>query len=665
MTFWKIASGACCTAIAFASQALQAGTAEETAAKFALRPVVLDVSLSPSGDKISYIAPQGDRGEILYVIDLAGTAQPVAVIANSEENTDLDECDWATDTHLVCSLYFIRQDGNLLLGYDRTMSVSAVDGAARLMSQQTNSRMLRVTQDGGSVVALDVPGEKNQILMTRDWVKERSIGTRASNDREGLGVDSIDVTTGKRQIKVHPDVDAERYIADQFGEVRLKMRHARDRSTGVYKEDRTYYYRPKGSSEWKMLSKETLQPGGGNTGFVPVAVDSELDIAYGFGSKNGYDAIYKVSLANPAVPELVSAKDGIEVDSLIRVGRQRRVVGVSFATERRNIDYFDPVFRKLSSGLAAALPGKPLVNIVDASADENKLLIIAASDVDPGTVYLLDRKTNQMEPLLDMRSHMDASAMAEMKPVNFTASDGTQIPGYLTLPKGSTGKGLKAIVLPHGGPSARDEWGFDWLVQFFAARGYAVLQPNFRGSAGYGEAWFGRNGFQDWKVAIGDVNDAGRWLVKQGIADPTKLAIVGWSYGGYAALQSQVLDPDLFKAVVAIAPVTDLAKMREHATYFTNSRLVRGFLGEGAHVREGSPAQNASVMKAPVLLFHGTLDQNVVVDQSRFMEKRLKEVGKAVTYVEFDGLDHQLEESKARFKMLSDIDKFLDTNLGG
>jgi dipeptidyl aminopeptidase/acylaminoacyl peptidase len=251
--------------------------------------------------------------------------------------------------------------------------------------------------------------------------------------------------------------------------------------------------------------------------------------------------------------------------------------------------------------------------------------------------------------------------MGAMKPVSFPAADGTQIPGYLTLPPGSNGKGLPSIVLPHGGPSARDEWGFDWLVQFFVARGYAVLQPNFRGSAGYGSAWFGRNGFQAWKTAVGDVNDAGRWLVSQGIADASKLAIVGWSYGGYAALQSQAVDPSLYKAVVAIAPVTDLEQLRQDARPYTSYSLVDRFIGRGDHVRAGSPAQQVGSFAAPVLLFHGTLDQNVAVIHSRKMADRLKTAGKTVNYTEFDGLDHGLADSLARTNMLKEMDSFLSS----
>lgn len=230
--------------------------------------------------------------------------------------------------------------------------------------------------------------------------------------------------------------------------------------------------------------------------------------------------------------------------------------------------------------------------------------------------------------------------------------------------RNSDGKNLPAIVLPHGGPGARDEWGFDWLSQFYAARGFAVLQPNFRGSAGYGDAWFQKNGFQSWRTAVGDVNDAGKWLQREGIAAPGKLAIVGWSYGGYAALQSAVLDPDLFKAIVAIAPVTDLDELRDEAKYFTNFKQVDAFIGKGPHVKEGSPARNAERIKAPVLLFHGDKDLNVGVAESRLMASRLKAAGKQVDYVEFDGLDHQLADDAARTRMLHGSDAFLRQALG-
>jgi dipeptidyl aminopeptidase/acylaminoacyl peptidase len=217
--------------------------------------------------------------------------------------------------------------------------------------------------------------------------------------------------------------------------------------------------------------------------------------------------------------------------------------------------------------------------------------------------------------------------------------------------------------MPHGGPASRDYWGFHWLAQFFANRGYAVLQPEYRGSRGYGDAWSERGGFQSWPTAIGDVLAGGRWLVAQG-TDPGKLAIVGWSYGGYAALQSAVVDPDLFKAVIAIAPVTDLSFLKEEHRHFGDFELVSKFVGSGASMHEGSPIEHAERFKAPVLLFHGGRDFNVSIEESRRMAARLKAARRDCELITWEPLDHQLEDSAARTQMLRRSDEFLRKALG-
>lgn len=648
---------------AVAPVSAQDSEVEAVAAVFGARETVLDISLSPSGTKLAFIAAGPEHTELLNVIDLAGDAKINRIAANSEIGGDLDWCEWADDTRLVCQISGMaeRTDG-LLLPFDRLFSIDADGGNVQELSKRQSSRALGFAQQGGDVLALDVGGEQGQILMSREVVEESSIGTRLAQRDSGLAVDLVDAATGKRRMRERPDPAAQRYVADEVGQVRIKVR-ARFDSSGRLTGEYDYFFRLPDSSSWKALDKLTIE-GEPVPRFSPLSVDSKRNVAVGFVTIGGYDAIAEFLLDGSGVGKVLMARDDVDVDALIRIGRKRRVVGASYATEKRAIAYFSPELDKLATDLAMALPDQPLINIVGASSDEQQLLLIASSDTQPGQVYLFDKGKRTLEPVLPVRAEIGDRALGRMQPVTYPAADGTQIPGYLTLPPGSDGKNLPAIVMPHGGPSARDEWGFDWLVQFFTARGYAVLQPNYRGSSGYGADWYGRNGFKAWDVAIGDVNDAGRWLVSEGIARPDQLAIAGWSYGGYAALQSQVLDPALFKAVVAIAPVTDLAYLADDKRGYTSFRLVRDFIGQGPHVEAGSPRRHADKFAAPVALFHGTRDLNVDVRHSQAMDKALKNAGKPVIYHEYEDLQHGLGDSKARTDMLATIGRFLDEALG-
>ena len=627
---------------------------------FGFRESVLDISLSPSGNKIAYIAAGPGHSEILNVIDLAGDAVPRPLIANSEVNTDLDWCEWATETRMVCQFSGMAGD-RVLVPFDRLFAIDADGGNVMELSKRDSARAVRAAQSGGDVLALDVGGDPGQILMTRQYVPD-SGGTLLRNLVSGFGVDLVDVVTGKRRVQERPIEDATRFVADETGRIRVKVHSLRDNNGRLTGENR-YYYRTADRDDWQLFNRLTID-GQPIESFVPFSVNTSANLAFGFVVRDGYDAIAQFALDGSGEGKLLMARSDVDVDALIRIGRQRRVVGASYATEKREIAYFDPALAKLARDLAKALPDQPIINIVGASADENRLLMIASSDTQPGMVYLFDKAARTLEPLLQVRQLLAEKPLGTMRPVTYPARDGTMIPAYLTLPPGSDGKNLSAIVMPHGGPSARDEWGFDWLVQFFTSRGFAVLQPNYRGSSGYGEAWYGRNGFKAWEVAIGDVNDAGHWLVNEGIAAPDQLAIVGWSYGGYAALQSQVLDPALFKAVAAIAPVTDLNYIIEDARNYTNFGLVRDFIGQGPHVSAGSPRRHADRFAAPVALFHGTRDLNVDVRHSQAMEKALKAAGKPVIYREYPDLQHDLGDSNVRMGMLQEIGGFLDEALG-
>lgn len=358
---------------------------------------------------------------------------------------------------------------------------------------------------------------------------------------------------------------------------------------------------------------------------IPIAIDAGINSAYVKKKLDGRMALYRVKLDGSMATELVYKSDKVDIDDVVRIGRGASVIGVTYAEEQRSVIYFDDTYRMLATALGKAIPNLPMIGFLGSSADNSKLLVRASSDADPGRYYVFDKTARKLNEILLARPALENVALASVRSITYPAGDGTPIPAYLTLPPGkSDAHNLPAVVLPHGGPSARDEWGFDWLAQFLAHQGYAVLQPNYRGSAGFGDSWLQENGFKSWRTSIGDVTAAAHWLASEGIADPQRMAIVGWSYGGYAALQAGVLEPALFKALVAIAPVTDLKMLKSDARDYTNARIVAEEIGDGAHITEGSPLQNVERIAAPVMMFHGDMDLNVGVQQSRKMDAKLR-----------------------------------------
>jgi acetyl esterase/lipase len=649
-------------ALAFLPFLAHAAASFDAAAAFGARPSVGDLSLSPDGMNVAYVAPTAGQGSALKVLSLAQGASPRLIASTSGKPDRLGGCHWVANDRLICTIYGVVNASVGAAAYSRVIAVN-IDGTnVKILTTQENLHSRGVSLGGGSVIDW-LPDEDGAALMSRWYLPDDHVGSHLGSSKVGLGVDWLNTRTLASRSVITPFDQAVEYLSDGRGTVRvmgIETRHGG--ADGYVSGDFKYSYRRQGSQEWEKLSEVV---GEEHNGFEPYAVDHDRNLVYGYKKKDGRRALYSVALDGSLREELVYARPDVDVADLVRIGRRNRVVGVTYDTAFPQSVLFDPELEKLLSSISKALPLQPLLRIVDSNADESKLLILASSDQDPGVYYLFDRKSHQLDTFLVVRSELEDVKLAAVKPITYPAKDGTLIPGYLTLPPGvETPKDLPAIVLPHGGPDARDVWGFDWLAQFYAARGFVVLQPNFRGSTGYGDDWFKKNGFRSWPTAIGDVLDAGRWLVAQGIANPSKLAVVGWSYGGYAALQSAVVDAGLFKAVVAIAPVTDLPELKEEHREWDDFALVSRQVGDGPHVREGSPALNAAKIKVPVLLFHGAMDRNVLIRQSREMADHLAAAGIPHELVTWPDLDHYLEDSAARSDMLRKSDAFLRRSMG-
>ena len=629
---------------------------KDNAARFGALESILDVSLSPDGNRLAFIDQSGKRKRGLYVVDTSEGAVPRQILSSDGgEGGNLSWCGWVTNARLACQTFTRGNVAGDIMAATNIIAIDAAGGNLRVLSNRRSSRSLYADFRGGSVIDWSA-SDNGSLLMTRSYVPENDTGTRIASRAEGLGVDRIDSVTGAARRVETANRDAIHYLSDGNGNVRIMAVQMLSTNTWQFEPIIRFFYRPKEGGAWKPLSRTDVVS---EDGFEPVAVDAATNRVFGFQKIDGRKAAVAMALDGTGTISTIYAHPEVDVDEILRIGRNGRIAGVSFATDRREAVMTDSAIAKMTSALSNALGGRQ-VAIVDAAADESRYLVRAESDTDPGVYYLFSPAAKELRPLLVSRVPLSELKLSPVKAVTYPAGDGTMVPGYLTLPPGrSDAKGLPAIVMPHGGPSARDEWGFDWLAQYFAQSGYAVLQPNFRGSSGYGDKWYQNNGFQSWKTAVGDIADGGRWLVSGQGADPEKLSIVGWSYGGYAALQSGVLAPDLFKAIVAIAPVTDLQQLKDEESGAGAARINAKFIGTGPHIREGSPAQNADAIKVPVLMFHGSFDQNVDISQSRTMKRALEGKGKRVELIEYPELAHSLETGEARTDMLRKISAFL------
>jgi dipeptidyl aminopeptidase/acylaminoacyl peptidase len=468
----------------------------------------------------------------------------------------------------------------------------------------------------------------------------------------------LDTMDMKKVVSEHPHVW--NWFADSSGTVRA----------GVGVEGRRWWllYRKEADAKFEKVMRRTVKSTDDDEGvierFIPL---NGSDQGYAVtNARTGRYGLYRYDFASDSLGEPVFEHPQVDIDDF-RMSDQNEITAVYYTDDRSRIEWLVPRMKELQGKIDRALPER-INRVISMSSDGEKMLIWSGSAADPGTYYYYDSATAKMSMLARPYGNMTDKQLADMASVSYAARDGLQIPAYLTQPPGVEAKQLPLIVMPHGGPFVRDEWGYDTWVQFLANRGYVVLQPNFRGSTGYGRDFVAKGEGQVGRTMQDDLDDGVKWLVEQGKVDPKRVCIMGGSYGGYAALWAAARNPEIYRCAISFAGVSDLAAMIKYdrrmfsaTRYYTAWReRVQG--DKTFDLNTVSPLYAVDRINIPLLIAHGTDDENVPLVQSRKLHEALLKANKPHSYIVYEGEGHGFDNPANATAFLEQVDQFLRTN---
>ncbi len=594
-----------------------ASTSIETAVERVVRQVAFeDISISPTGEYLAATVPKGER-TVLAV--LRRSDKTVTALFEMEGKTHVTDFEWASETRLLLT---IGQRFDRLERPSPTGEVFALDATGRgaeilagpRAAQAPSASNIRARDDGGSFVFLvdTLRNDPKNVLVSAYSV---TAGSEPQTRAERM-----DIETGRRRVVARAPVARAEFLADHAGVVRF--------ATGFDSENHSItYYRPDDAADWQQINHE------GETGRTvwPVGFSSDNTTAYfSVSHRSGPGAIEAFDVATSERRQILRdpvADPGV----IIRDLRDGSPIGVRYLDALPRIAWFDPAHpsARAQRSLEAAFPGHK-VTFRSATTDGRLQLVVVSSDRNPGDYYLYDNVAKTVDPLLSSAQWIDPTVMAEMKPITVEARDGATLRGFLTVPRGADPKALPLIVHPHGGPfNIQDVWRYEDEVQMLASQGYAVLQVNFRGSGGFGDSFVDAGARQWGRRMQDDLTDATRWAIAQGIADPSRICMVGSSYGAYASLMGAVREPDLYRCVVGNIGVYDLEMWRRNSDV-GETRSGRTYIEEfvGSDDLDAvSPVKQASAIRVPVFLAAGGLDERTPKAHTEAMARALTAAG--------------------------------------
>lgn len=597
----------------------------------------IDVKISPDGRHIAATTVVKDK-PLLAILDLDSKKGGMVTPRMGNQVVDF----WWANDHRV-----IYTEGTKVSGWDRPFSTGEI---------------FAIDADGKQPKSL---GYGNVISTLRNDPRDILVAvTHDEANTEGTFNDAylMDVEEGrlKRPVGKAPFRNAD-FMSDNHGVVRFAM-GADSHAYAVV------YYREGENKPWSLLFHGTTDKG------VPVPMDFSRDdskVYMSCAAPGKVGALCEWDVTTQKMGDPVWTSDSVEASGLVYTLDGLDVVGVysdpGAPTAEAFVSGSDTM--KVIGSLSRAMPGQS-VRVVSSSYDGSKSIVLAHSAMDPGTFYLWDNATGKATALFQRASWIDPNKMATMQPIEFKSRDGLAIHGYLSTPPGKEeAKHLPLVVFVHGGPyGVRDYWGYDEIVQALATRGYAVLQVNFRGSGGYGSN-FQHAGYHEWGGKMqDDVTDATQWAIQQGIATQGHVCIFGASYGGYAALEGAMKEPDLYRCAIGYVGVYDLPLILSRGAG-SEATMARNFwrsrVGDDTNkLMEHSPVNQVANLKASVMLIAGGQDEIVPPVHAQNLRAALDKRGVSYEWIYKSNEGHGFYDEKNNAELFQRITQFLDRNIG-
>lgn len=645
MVFRSLAAAACAVVFVVACGSGRAETpvapASAAAQAFAAPPAFYDVALSPDGGKIARIAQRDG----LYFVDVFASSAPTTPVATYglTQYNSANWVRWKDNERLLVSANIPTTRFGFLMWETRLWSFDAGLRSRVVMAPRIRRASPYYTSVQDRLLAT-LPDDPGGVLIAFEWYNGAEPGVQRANLETGL------------LTMVRPGgADVRSWLVDPAGQSFIGM---------AGEEGLPRIYRATRSS--KITPIDLV---GAGSIFDPLAFDGGPGrLVVASNHEGGTLGLYVYDLEQGFIETLYKSSEH-DAEAVVMSPDMERVVGVIWTDSRRRVRWLNEEARARHDRIVALTRGED-ATVLSETPDGRYAVATTLEGARTGEAFLVDLTQGSAQSLGRSTPSLDTIPAGQVEPISFDAPDGVTIPGFLTLPPGvdrSRARNLPFVVLPHGGPHARDSADFDFLAQFFASRGYGVLQPNFRGSAGYGEA-FRAAGDRQWSGAVlEDVAAGTRWAISEGLADPSRICVVGWSFGGYLSLMSAAEHGDLYRCAAAVAPVTDIPGLIRHETRFIGGRnaMARMFgVGWSDHWTNSraSPVSRARDMHIPIFMASGSGDDVVPQAQTAAMFAALRSADADLEYLDLPGAVHSVTREPDRVRLLAALEAFVDRN---